>query len=97
VEPETLTSPAQDELVDLWRDLPPLGEWVDDAACGGMLGDVEVWTADRPDPDELAYAERVCRHCPVRAECADYAASAPVWGMWAGVWHGTGRTRQTAA
>jgi hypothetical protein len=88
---------ALDELAGLWRDLPPLGAWVDAAACGGMLGDAEVWTADRPDPEELAYAERVCRRCPVRAECADYAGSAPVWGVWGGVWHGKAGKRQTAA
>lgn len=82
---------AADELAALWRNLPPIGEWVEDASCG-PLADVEVWTADHPDVEELAVAERVCRRCPVRQECASYAASTAVWGLWAGTWHGGRRT-----
>jgi hypothetical protein len=85
-----------DELAELWRSLPPIGEWVDDAACGSLV-DAVVWTADVPDPDELAVAERVCRRCPVREECHAYAAQAPVWGLWGGIWNGTPRRQQPAA
>ena len=66
-----------DPLADLWRSLPPLGPWVDDAACG-RLGVPELFTATtKPPADELALIERTCRRCPVRQECADYAASTP--------------------
>jgi len=86
-----------DELAAALVDLPPIGAWVAGAACGPLAG-ADVWTADdEPDVEELAVAERVCRRCPVRQECADYAASAPVWGIWGGVWHGQAQRRQRAA
>ncbi len=78
-----------DELAAALVDLPPIGAWVAGAACG-PLADAPVWTSDDvPDVEELALAERVCRRCPVRAPCADYAATAPVHGVWGGVWHGS--------
>lgn len=74
-----------------------MGAWVLDASCGDLgLDAAEVFTQDRPDPEELAVAERVCRRCPVRQECAAYAASAPAWGIWPGVWHGGRRTSAAA-
>jgi hypothetical protein len=86
-----------DELARALVDLPPIGAWVELAACGPLAG-ADVWTADdEPDADELAVAERVCRRCPVRQECADYAGSAPVHGVWGGVWHGQVRKRVEAA
>lgn len=85
-----------DELARALAALPALGEWIDDAACGPLV-DVAVWTADAPDVEELALAERVCRRCPVRQACSDYAATAPVFGLWAGVWHGSkGRPARAA-
>ena len=60
-------------LADLLEAFPPVGEWVERAACGD-LGLPEVFVADRrPDPEDLAVAERVCRRCPVRADCTGYA------------------------
>lgn len=68
-------------------DDPPLGAWLEHAACA-VLDEVTaaIFTADRPTADELDEAESVCWRCPVRQDCADYAASAAVYGMWAGVW-----------
>jgi hypothetical protein len=86
-----------DELAAALADLPPIGEWVAAAACGPLAG-ADVWTADdEPDAEELAVAERVCRRCPVCGPCADYAATAPVHGVWGGVWHGQVRKRREAA
>jgi len=86
-----------DELAAALVDLPPLGAWVELAACG-PLADADVWTSDdEPEADELAVAERVCRRCPVRGPCADYAATAPVHGVWGGVWHGQVRKPREAA
>lgn len=88
---ELVLAPALEELARAVDSLPPLGEWVE-------LADAPVWTADdEPDVDELALAERVCRRCPARRECADYAVSAPVHGVWGGVWHGGTRNRERAA
>lgn len=87
-----------DELAAALAALPPMGAWVLDASCGDLgLDAADVFTQDRPDPDELAVAERVCRRCPVRRECADYAARTPVYGVWGGTWHGEQRKRQQAA
>lgn len=98
--PAPPASPARDntdELAAALADLPSVGPWVELAACG-PLADAPVWTADdEPDVDELALAERVCRRCPVRPACADYAATAPVYGVWGGVWHGQVRKRAEAA
>jgi hypothetical protein len=47
-----------EELAALWRSLPAMGEWVDDAACGALGSGAVVFTADSPDRDELALAVR---------------------------------------
>lgn len=88
-----------DELAAALARLPVLGRWVADAACGDVgLDAADTFLADRrPDPDELSTAERVCRRCPVVEECRAYVAEAPVWGLWAGVWHDGRGGRQTAA
>ena len=86
-----------DELAAALVDLPPLGAWVELAACG-PLADADVWTSDdEPEADELAVAERVCRRCPVRQQCGSYAATAAVYGVWGGVWHGQVRKPREAA
>jgi hypothetical protein len=87
---------AEAEIRDALADFPPLGPWVGAAACAG-LGD--LFTGPRaPDPEELAVFDRICRRCPVRSDCADYAARADVHGVWAGAWVGwTRRPPQIAA
>lgn len=88
---------AVEELTAALAGLPPLGEWVEQSACGS-LGLAEVFAASNcPDAQELAVVERVCRRCPVRRECADYAEQTPVWGVWAGVWHDGKAARHDAA
>lgn len=85
-----------DELAAAFAGLVPLGPWVEDAACGA-LGLAEVFTGPKPDPEEMAVAERVCRSCPARQDCAAHAAQEPVYGVWGGVWHdGKARPRQAA-
>lgn len=64
-----LARPVLAELARALVDLPPIGAWVELAACGPLAG-AQVWRADdEPDVDELAVAERVCRRCPVRPSC----------------------------
>lgn len=93
-----LRAPAQGPAVDV--DLPvfpPMGDWVDRAVCGA-LDAAEVFTAARkPEPGELALLERVCQRCPVRQDCRDYAAEAPVYGFWGGTWHSGRVARDEAA
>lgn len=87
-----------DELAAALARLPPMGAWVLDASCGDLgLDAADVFTQDRPEPEELALAERVCRRCPVLSDCCAYAARAPVYGLWAGAWHDGRRSRKAAA
>jgi hypothetical protein len=87
-----------DELARALADLPPLGAWVDDALCGSLgVQASEVFVADHPDAGELALAEAVCWRCPVRRECADYAAETPAYGLWGAEWHSGRAARRQAA
>lgn len=56
-------------------------EWLDAAAC-----------RDHPERDELFFGERMsegrelCRICPVRTPCLDYALEQDVkYGLWGGL------------
>jgi hypothetical protein len=92
------TSPVLDELARALRDLPPLGAWVEEASCADLgIDGAGVFVADHPDVEELAYAEAVCWRCPVRQECADYAAQTPAYGLWGAVWHSGRSARRQAA
>jgi hypothetical protein len=73
---------------DVLDDLPPApGAWVEHAACG-QLGNPEAFTGTpKPAPEDLALAAAVCRHCEVRSDCDEYAATFAVWGLWAGRWY----------
>lgn len=62
------------------------------AACASRDHDPELWFSTEPEDRDAA--KRICRGCPLRQRCADYAASRTV----AGVWGGTSRyDRQQAA
>jgi hypothetical protein len=97
MEPQALDRPpVLDELTRALRDLPPLGRWIESASCASLGVGSEVFTADHPDVEELELAAATCRRCPVRQQCRAYAAQAPVWGLWAGRWHGR-RAKATQA
>lgn len=62
--------------------------WLDDAAC--RQHDPELWFAggtDRASYERTVEAKRVCRRCPVAAECLTLAATLPheVYGVWGGL------------
>ncbi len=62
-----------------WRFVPP-GDWADDAECRKQQYNPDWWFNEHP-----ARAIRICRECPVQAECYDYAAAhGEVYGVWAG-------------
>ena len=61
-------------------------EWRRNAACSGC--DVELFFpvgSTGPAIDQIAAAKEVCGHCPVRAECLDFAL---VTNQESGVWGG---------
>lgn len=55
------------------------------AACVG--GDRALWFAHtKTQPRQTATARAICRGCPVRVQCLDYALSRRIWnGMWGGL------------
>ena len=85
---------SRDSLDRLLSSTPPLGSWVEDAACADPDVDVaDVYTADAPAVHDLALATAVCSRCPVRRECGDYAARAAVYGLWGATWRGRKRAK----
>lgn len=59
-------------------------DWIRRAACGGM--DADVFYPVASGPDATGEAERVCRDCPVRAMCLEYALdNDEQYGMWGGM------------
>ena len=65
------------------------GRWAERALCAEA--DPDAWFPDRGRRESLTFAKRICGHCPVRAECLDYALSgADTWaGIASGIWGGT--------
>lgn len=55
--------------------------WALDALCAQVDGD--LWYPEKGE--STAEAKKICRRCPVRAECLDYAVTA---GEYFGVWGG---------
>jgi WhiB family redox-sensing transcriptional regulator len=54
-------------------DREPPGEWAAQAACLGM--DPTLFFPTRGDMDTLRAARAVCRACPVRVDCLEWALS----------------------
>jgi WhiB family redox-sensing transcriptional regulator len=52
-------------------------------ACAGI--NVELFfTEERGNYEHLDYIKKICKTCPVRVECFDYAMDTLVHGIWAG-------------
>lgn len=62
-------------------------DWMDDAVCRQVGG--EMFFPENGQDSQQAQA--VCRDCPVRSECLDYALTLEDSGVWfvMGVWGGT--------
>jgi hypothetical protein len=72
-----------ESMYELGEEPLSMNEWMQKAACKGMLSD--LWDENVPDPDAL----RVCFRCPVQLECLAYGVRR-VYGSDAGVLGGTG-------
>lgn len=69
-------------LFDLLGIEPERTEWMSDAACKGASDD--LWFPERGEPAH--HAKAVCRECPVRQACLDYAIeNGERWGIWGGM------------
>jgi len=61
-------------------------EWIERAACRAHGIDPDEWFPLSGDPKDSIAAVRICRTCPVRAECLAYAIRLkPTAGIWAGI------------
>lgn len=78
-----MTSAVKHSLAhDTWDQRPGPGAWVSRGACRGAPTDLFF----PEEPGEAEPALQVCRRCPVRAECADYALGIPgLEGIWGGL------------
>lgn len=61
--------------------------WMDDAACRGQP--TRAWFGGAADENTVAVA--VCRRCPVRRPCLDYAVEHGLLGVWGGTNEGERR------
>ena len=60
--------------------------WSDDALCKGHVD--MMFPREHKDLSYISDARRLCRQCPVRKECLEYALSFPAsdqHGVWAGL------------
>ena len=83
-------------LTEVFEDLLTDTEWHRRAACRDMPSDLFVPTIGGADRSSIAKAARrwargtastllVCRECPVRSDCADYARRHDIhFGIWGG-------------
>lgn len=73
--------------------IPPRPAWMDEADCAGIGSD---WWYPRAREDRASEigreAKRVCRNCPVRLECLEYALDIKEeYGIWGGLTPGERR------
>lgn len=75
------------------RYVPPRPPWMDEAGCAGIGSDWWYPPARRDGSDDSGReAKRVCRSCPVRVECLEYAlAINEEFGIWGGLTPGERR------
>lgn len=57
-------------------------EWIGAAACKGM--DTSLFFPETGDSKQAVEAKNVCRGCPVRGECLNYAILNREIGIWGG-------------
>lgn len=61
-------------------------DWMDDAACKGKTD--LFFPNGHKDITYIAGARKICRSCPVKSQCLDYALEFPhtdIHGVWAGL------------
>ena len=59
----------------------PPGDWVEDALCNPHTAEYFFSIT----PSDKATALAICRYCPVRELCAEWAISSDVQGIWGGL------------
>ncbi len=80
--------PQPDKSIDI-----PDSNWFDYAACKGLTQ--LMFPKEHKDITYIAQARAICRECPVKPQCLEYALEFPpadMHGVWAGL-----TSRQLAA
>lgn len=76
-----MTDPAERLLRVLLSPSADTVRWMDLALC--QETDPDAFFAEKGEP--TLPAKRVCRACPVQAQCLDYAVEHNIlWGVWGG-------------
>lgn len=67
-------------------------DWMDEARCGtkqqraGVVVDPDNFWPEKGQPDMTSVAKALCRECPVRVECLEYALKhEEMEGVWGGL------------
>ena len=69
-------------MLDLPDGIPAPGQWAEEAACAGKPIDWFYPKSGRRPLQALA----LCRECPVRVDCLEYALEHHQhWGVWGGM------------
>ena len=63
----------------------PWGRWMESAACANDAYDPEWWWPTSVESETATLAKNICRYCPVRQICLDYAIQ---HGLNEGIWGG---------
>ncbi len=77
---------ATDDELEVRLTWNPPGDWVAEASCAEV--DPERWYPEQGTGNSNAsrWAIAICRMCPVRKECLDYAIEVDDrWGLWGGM------------
>lgn len=77
---ECVVDTVSDKDGNLVLDNNPLA-WVAGANCLGILADSFL---SPQGSEEIAQAKEVCKGCPFRKECEDYAIESGAGGIWGG-------------
>lgn len=61
-------------------------EWLADAACEDVAPEIFFPSSSASASFNVPEARRICRSCPVRMQCLEYAlANNERWGVWGGL------------
>lgn len=78
---------AKGPSTDLTVLVPKPGDWATRGHCAGSP-DPDLWHSDGAAPERVAdteLARAICKGCPVRLACREYALRTPTsqdWGVW---------------
>jgi WhiB family redox-sensing transcriptional regulator len=65
---------------------PPVTNWMALGRCTNEVYDPELWWPESATDDRVKIAQGICKTCPVREKCRDYAVTYRIQhGIWGGL------------